>query len=587
VRRNKVLVFGDDTRGFLAIIRSLGRRGIAVHAAPANFRSVALRSHYLSRIHDLPPWIGDGALWLTALTTLLRAERFDLVIPCTETSLLPLQLHRAALSPFTRLAIPDDRAITILFDKHQTRELAKRLGVPVAAGRLLRADDTADAVLAEFAAPVVVKPRRSYSLGNLGSRGKVELVTEVARLSVLLSTCEPTETVLEQYFMGRGVGVSVLSSRGRVLQAFEHHRVREVAGAAFYRHSAPLNPALVAACEAIVAALEYTGVAMFEFKQATDGEWVLLEVNARPWGSLPLAVALGVDFPYRWYRLLVAGEETRAVPYRSGVYGRNLLPDLGNSLIEAETRRLGRGATAWFMAGRGVELLRLLTGREVHDVLVRDDPVPGLIELVRIAGAMKRRTRDLALAAARRRRRARVALQALRRAAGKRSIIFVCQGNICRSPFAAALLRTRLSGGTLAIASAGVLPRPGRPTPRYGVEAAARHGVDLSAHRSVWLSHELVDAASLLIAFDEITRQAVYDRYPEPKAAVMLLGDLAGIGEIPDPIDGGATEFIRIYDQIAAAVDELAKLIAKRTAACSTRSCRATSATRSQAAGGK
>src|SRR3982074_3082254 len=84
VTGGKVLVFGDDTRSFLAIVRSLGRRGVLVHAAPSNFRSPALRSRYVAAIHDVPPWMGDGAEWLTAIAQLLCAERYDLVIPCNE-----------------------------------------------------------------------------------------------------------------------------------------------------------------------------------------------------------------------------------------------------------------------------------------------------------------------------------------------------------------------------------------------------------------------------------------------------------------------------------------------------------------------
>jgi hypothetical protein len=82
VTGRKVLVIGDDTRSFLVIVRSLGRRGITVHAAPTNFRSPALRSRYISAIHYLPPWTGDDAGWLSAIEGLLRAERYDLVIPC-------------------------------------------------------------------------------------------------------------------------------------------------------------------------------------------------------------------------------------------------------------------------------------------------------------------------------------------------------------------------------------------------------------------------------------------------------------------------------------------------------------------------
>src|SRR5213595_621071 len=137
----KVLVLGDDTRSFLTIVRSLGRRGVVVHAAPANFRSPALRSRYIGQIHDLPPWMADGAEWLTAITGLLRHQDYDLIIPCNETTILPIQRHRAELAPFTRLAIPDDSIITILFDKHETRELARSLEIPIAAGCLSRCGD--------------------------------------------------------------------------------------------------------------------------------------------------------------------------------------------------------------------------------------------------------------------------------------------------------------------------------------------------------------------------------------------------------------------------------------------------------------
>ena len=554
----KVLVIGDDTRSFLATVRSLGRQGVTVHAAPSNFRSPALRSRYIIAIHDLPPWMGDGAEWLGALTQLLRAERYDLVIPCNETALLPLQRYREALCRFARLAIPHDRAIALLFDKIETRTLAQQVGVPVAAGRLLSPTDTADRLLTELGSPIVLKPRRSYSLEQLASRGKVEVIKEPARLERLLGTLDSGETIVESYFSGQGVGVSVLAGGGRVLQAFQHHRVREIAGESFYRHSAPLSPEFVAACEAIVAGSDYTGVAMFEFKKKPSGEWILLEVNARPWGSMPLPVALGVDFPYRWYRLLTAAEEAPALPYRTGVYGRNLLPDLHVCLRQAEARSLGPMATAWLITRWVAEMSRTLIGKEVHDVLVRDDPRPGVVELYALAraagGVIERRLPGVA---ARRRRRARAELNRLRRNPANLDIVFVCQGNICRSPFAEALLRARLGNSCVAISSAGLMPRPGRATPSDGREAASAHGVDLSEHRSVWLNRNMVETASLVVAFDEITRSGIFDRYPDIKAPVILLGDLVQLGDITDPIDGGAAEFRRIYQQIAAGIAEL------------------------------
>src|SRR5689334_12631216 len=106
MRSGKVLILGDDTRSFLAIVRSLGRRRIEVHAAPASFTSVALKSRYIASIHYLPYWTANGSEWLQSMEDLLRSENFDLVIPCNETTLLPIQLNRARLEQFARLAIP-------------------------------------------------------------------------------------------------------------------------------------------------------------------------------------------------------------------------------------------------------------------------------------------------------------------------------------------------------------------------------------------------------------------------------------------------------------------------------------------------
>ncbi len=556
----KVLVFGEDTRSFLATVRSLGRHGLAVHAAPANLRAPALASRYIAAVHALPPWMEDGAAWLEAVEALLRAEGFDLVIPCNETALLPLQHHRARLSALARLAIPDDHAIEVLFDKYATRELARRLGIPVAEGRLPEPGESADAVLAGLGAPVVIKPRRSFVLERLERRGKVQVARDAAEYARLQPELSAEDHVLERFFPGQGLGVSLLASRGRVLQAFEHHRVRENGSGSYYRVSAPLTPALLAACTAMVAALDYTGVGMFEFRcDRRTGAWVLLEVNARPWGSMPLPLALGVDFPWLWYRLLTAGEESPAIGYRAGVFGRNLLPDLQVVLTEARGHgiRVMPAFARWLL-----ELGRVTTGRERHDVLVRDDPRPALAELgAGLGEAVRRGAMRLPGWAVLARQRARARLR--RRGVG--DMVFVCLGNICRSPFAAAALRAQPAMQSVRIASAGTLPRSGRPTPPPGVEAAAAHGVDLAAHRSAWLSRAMAEAASVLVVFDETTRRAVLDRYPDLHERVIKLGDLLDGADIADPVDGDARTFAATYATIAAATAEMGRLLALPT----------------------
>ena len=76
-------------------------------------------------------------------------------------------------------------------------------------------------------------------------------------------------------------------------------------------------------------ALRYTGVAMVEFKvNAKTGEFVLIEINGRFWGSLPLAVAAGANFPLWLYQMWVENRED----FSGETENRPLLPQSAGGL---------------------------------------------------------------------------------------------------------------------------------------------------------------------------------------------------------------------------------------------------------------
>jgi len=578
----RVLVFGDDTRSFLTTVRSLARQGIEVHVAPFDFTSPALKSRYIAEIHWLPYYLGDGAEWLSRLKGILDQRDFRLIIPCDERALLPLHRHREELAPLCRLALPDDNALDVFYDKQKTRETARSLEIPVAQGRLIAPTDTVQSILAEARLPLVIKPRRSYDPTDLYARGRVAIVENEAALADILPSTRDGSYFFEAFFPGQGGGLSVLAHQGRVLQAFEHRRVHERGGSGYYRVSAPLSPPLLDAVERIVAALDYTGVAMFEFKiDLETSNWILLEVNARPWGSMPLPVGLGVDFPYDWYRLLVDGVETPTHSYKVGIHARNLVPDLRASFADARDRGLQLWRLAPFFLRTAWEYHRVLTGREFHDVLVWDDPRPGLSEFNELLQGVKRRLLGRLPGAERRmRHRDRQSVRSAVRAAGSGpfTVMFVCQGNICRSPFAERLLRQRIearaeragTGGPGVLSrvvaqSAGMLPRSGRASPAAAIEAAKRFGLDLSAHRSGHLGRDLAEAASLLVVFDGKNLQWLRQRFVELPGPVIYLGSLVDIEqdgvEIDDPDGRDLSTFNRVYAQIERAIDRLVSLM--------------------------
>jgi hypothetical protein len=95
---------------------------------------------------------------------------------------------------------------------------------------------------------------------------------------------------------------------------------------------------------------------MMEYKQdRRTGECVLMEVNGRFWGSLELAVAAGVDFPFLAFQLARGLTPEMAPPYRAGVKNRWLLGDLDHMLL-----RLFRSAEALDLPSGAPSTMRTL-----------------------------------------------------------------------------------------------------------------------------------------------------------------------------------------------------------------------------------
>ena len=555
----KVLVMGDDTRSFLACVRSLGRQGIEVHAAPYSMDAPALASRYINHVHLLPFYLDDGQEWLKAMQTLLAAQHYDMVLPCDERALLPLCAHQHQLPSGTCLAIPNERALAVFFDKWATRELAKQVEVPVAEGTLVDRADTFDDVVRRLTPPLVAKYQQSYILLDLYRRTKVcMLQTHLELENWLKRTPDRQSMFLEKVFEGTGLGVSVLCKDGLVLQAFEHHRATELEGSSYYRKSMPLDTGRLAAVERMCKATGYTGLAMFEFKLAPSGKWILLEVNARPWGSLPLPVAWGVDFPYALFRVLCLQETPEAINYPRQRYARNLVADVWQLRLYAARHSKQRLGLLLHLGRWVMTLRRLLTGQEKLDVSVPDDRAPARLEW-RQFFQMRWQTfnPDVGLPPLPKRDTLQLAWQR----AEVPHLLFLCQGNICRSPYAEHKARQLLGAALLpvTVSSAGMIPKNGRASPEEAVEAAQAVGIDLHTHTSRHAQPSVVDQATWIVVFDNINRRALLARYPHLAERIVMLGQYAAhpLQEIADPDGQDVPVFRDTYRDIDECVNRL------------------------------
>jgi protein-tyrosine-phosphatase/predicted ATP-grasp superfamily ATP-dependent carboligase len=542
-RSRKALVLGKDTRAFLSVVRSLGRQGIEVHAGWCDARAAAAQSRYIGRIHEIPPPSLREFAWRDHLLEILGREGFDLVIPCNDPSILPLQLHRKDFAPFlASIYLLDERAFEIVFDKLESYELARTLGITVP--RRIRASRLEDlpSALASFSLPVLVKPRASFTPDRLASKHHVRWARSPEQLQSLVQALLPWgDVAVEESVSGRGVGVEVLAHEGRLLVAFQHVRVHEPpsGGGSSYRRSSELHPELLRATQQFLGALRYTGVAMMEFKvDPESGTWAFIEINARFWGSLPLALAAGVDFPYYLYQMWVEGKRDFPRGYRQGVYCRNLANDV---------RWMKQNWTSRMPADLG----RLVTLREHSDTFVRDDPWPGLAELwnavQHVGRVVDRKLTRLALAWPQVRRHRRKKLREALQAASR--VLFVCKGNICRSPFAHRLAE-RAFPSHVRVGSAGYHPEPGRSCPAEAVHVAAEMGIDLRPHRSQVLSATMLRDADVIFVFDEDNYRTLRERYAWVMPRVHFLGVLRDhrTAIIRDP-DGASPHDFRVAYQ--------------------------------------
>jgi protein-tyrosine-phosphatase len=137
-------------------------------------------------------------------------------------------------------------------------------------------------------------------------------------------------------------------------------------------------------------------------------------------------------------------------------------------------------------------------------------------------------------------------------AAGPQLILFVCSGNTCRSPMAAAIANA-LGTPRLRAESGGLAPRVGAPMTSESHTALAELSVDPPRHEARAVTAEQVAAAAAIYCMTESQRAALVQQFPEAAAKVRCLDPA---GDIPDPIGHG----LGVYGEVARRIQAMVQL---------------------------
>lgn len=324
-----VLVAEAQALGSLAAIRSLGRAGYRVIAMADSSSAIGLRSRYTSKALVSPKY--RDAAFLTWLSETVKAEKICAIVPSEGLlhAVRPMFMKFQSLMPLPA----DPRLVYASVSKfdvfHKLNLAGKTTNLPqfafVGDGIEMPSGDE----LAAMRHPLFAKFDALYGRTGVEDNIVVRLPDGRSSVTRLRAFLEHYRCGLVQGFCpGVGVGAFLLSWEGNELAHFMHRRIHEVphtGGASSFR-TAWIHAEILSDARTRMKTLDWQGVAMFEYRwdPSTDDFW-LIEVNARFWGSLHLALFAGVDFP----RLLLDaffGQPERCCSYRTNVASRWTFP---------------------------------------------------------------------------------------------------------------------------------------------------------------------------------------------------------------------------------------------------------------------
>jgi predicted ATP-grasp superfamily ATP-dependent carboligase len=230
----RVLVLDGNENQAVACVRSLAAAGYDVHVGADTAWSKAGWSRFTRRCFTYAAPQQSGADFLASILAEVRRARGALVLPMTERSTLPLSEHRDEVTAAGgRLVLPAHASVLKAFDKEQTTELARSLGIPVPA--TAGPNDYVDArqLALKTRYPVVLKPRSSEEVGFSGrtrSTGAPLYARNPHEFMVAYRTLARRcrAILVQEYVEGAGVGYFALMRHGELRAEFAHRRLRDV-----------------------------------------------------------------------------------------------------------------------------------------------------------------------------------------------------------------------------------------------------------------------------------------------------------------------------------------------------------------------
>jgi predicted ATP-grasp superfamily ATP-dependent carboligase len=361
----------------LACIRSLSRRGYRVVGVAGSADAAALQSRHCDEREVAPAPGTDLPGYREALLELARRDEVLTVLPLYEPDIAVLAEYREQFAEHVATPWSDHETVRTAQDGHRLAQVAAEAGVPTPECGLLDEWD-------DWSERRVIKPRYALCVEDGTVRYPEVHVTEPGEVPDVDAIVEEMGHVpiVQEFIPGNAEGgYFALCDHGEPVARFQHRRIRSytyAGGASVYREARD-DPDLDAVGRRLLEALDWHGPAMVEVKRdPRDGEYKLVEVNPRFWGSLPLAVAAGVDFPAA-YCDLARGDVDPTLAYDTDVGCHELLGEVSylHSVLRYDYDHVEPPSLPTAVA----DIARSLVTQPHFDYLSVEDPRPFVQQL--------------------------------------------------------------------------------------------------------------------------------------------------------------------------------------------------------------
>jgi predicted ATP-grasp superfamily ATP-dependent carboligase len=321
----KVFVTDGRSLAALAIVRSLGQKGIEIHCGEEFKHNITFFSRYVTKRIIYPSPQKEPLKFISAMLDLVKNKKYDMLMPVRDETSLMLSKYKEELSRYTNLYLANFEVMNTFRDKGETVRVAMRHNIPCP--KTYFPEETSLAEIKNSAPyPLLIRPRvSSGSRGIRPVRSSDELDSAYSKVKE-----EYGEPIIQEQIPKKGYCTAcVLLDRDcRKVAAFTYERVKEypLSGGPTVVGVSCNNESIKEYALKLLRGMKWTGVAEVEFIIDPNGEPKLLEVNPRFWMPLNLAIYSGVDFPYLLYRLAMGEKVEPVTSYKVGIKYRWVLP---------------------------------------------------------------------------------------------------------------------------------------------------------------------------------------------------------------------------------------------------------------------